>query len=94
MIGLVLICALLTTVPPVLSANLFLSGEIEPNPACQEETVTIDVTCTNQAEYQIKLTWLGIHFDWQLDNHYYTALDKDVIQSCRHWERTEMRYSK
>lgn len=45
------------------------------NPAEQGDIVTVTVDITNNDSNQAKITWLGIHFDWQEENIYTVSSD-------------------
>ena len=57
---------------PVASAasNITVTHSFNSNPIRQDESGSIDITIKNNEANQIKITWIGIHFDWYDSNLY------------------------
>ena len=76
--SLILVIIILTT---FISKSVVASGtfsvyhNFEKNPAYQGDLVTVTITITNDDPDQCRITWLGIHLDWQSDNIYTTCGD-------------------
>jgi hypothetical protein len=53
-----------------------VAGAFSKNPARQNETINITMTFKNNEFEMVRLTFLGIHFDWMWGDDYYAKPDR------------------
>ena len=62
---------------PTVSGELTVKYSFSKNPCEQGESSSLMIDITNPNDDQIKLTWIGIHFDWDPKDDVYT-IDSNV----------------
>ncbi len=80
-ISILLLCVLLiTSFVPVVSAasNITVSSSFDSKSVRQDEGGSVDVSIKNDDSNQVRITWVGLHFDWLDSNVFYV---KDLTSS-------------